>query len=86
LIHKWGGELNVFRSLLAFPMRSFMSMFWFLWAVSIVFSLLVPTPSWHVFLFLVVHSFIAICGLACMMVFMARENFSNAEWDSKYLS
>lgn len=86
LIHKWGGELNVFRSILAFPLRNFMSMFWFLVGVAIVFSLAVPTPSWHVFLFLVVHSFIAICGITCMLVFMARENFSSTEWDSKYLS
>ena len=86
LIHKWGGELNVFRSILAFPLRNFMSMFWFLVGVSILFSLAVPTPSWHVFLFLVVHSFIAICGITCMLVFMARENFSSTEWNSKYLS
>lgn len=86
LIHKWGGELNVFRSILAFPLRNFMSMFWFLVGVAIVFSLAVPTPSWHVFLFLVVHSFIAICGITCMLVFMARENFSSTEWNSKYLS
>lgn len=86
LIHKWGGELNVFRSLLAWPLRSFMNMFKFLIGVAVVFSLLVPTPSWDVFAFLVVHTFIAICGIACMLVFSLRENFSTTEWDSKYLS
>ena len=85
-IHKWGGEISSLRALLAFPMRNFMSMFWFLAALAVVFSWAVPTPSWDVFIFLVVHSFIAICGMACMFVFMLRENFSNAEWDSKYLS
>lgn len=85
-IHKWGGELNRFRSLLAFPLRNFMSMFWFLMGVAFIFSLAVPTPDWGMFAFLFVHSFIAICGLACMIVFTLRENFSNVEWDSKYLS
>ncbi len=85
-IHKWGGEISSLRSILAFPMRNFMSMFWFLVALAILFSWAVPTPSFDVFIFLVVHSFIAICGMACMIVMSMRENFSNAEWDSKYLS
>jgi hypothetical protein len=85
-IHKWGGEINAFRALLAFPLRSFMNMFWFLVGVAFVFSLLIPTASIDVFAFLFVHSFIAICGLTSMLVFSLRENFSNIEWDSKYLS
>jgi len=85
-IHKWGGEISSLRSILAFPMRNFMSMFWFLAGLAVVFSLLVPTPSFDVFIFLFVHSFIAICGMACMLVMSMRENFSNVEWDSKYLS
>jgi len=85
-IHKWGGEISALRALLAFPMRNFMSMFWFLAAVAVLFSWVVPTPSWDVFIFLVVHSFIAICGMACMLIFTMRENFSNAEWNSKYFS
>lgn len=85
-IHKWGGEINAFRALLAFPLRSFMNMFWFLAGVAFVFSLLIPTASIDVFAFLFVHSFIAICGLTCMLVLSLRENFSNIEWDSKFLS
>jgi hypothetical protein len=85
-IHKWGGEISSLRALLAFPMRNFMSMFWFLAALAVLFSWAVPTPSWDVFIFLVVHSFIAICGMACMIIFTVRENFSNEEWNSKYFS
>jgi hypothetical protein len=85
-IHKWGGELNRLRAFLAFPLRSFMHMFWFLAAVAVLFSMAIPTPSIDVFLFLTVHSFIAICGIACMLVFSLRENFSSVEWDSKYFS
>jgi hypothetical protein len=85
-IHQWGGELNVLRSILAIPLRNFMSMFWFLFALAFLFSLAIPTDSVEVFLFLVVHSFIAICGMACMIVLSLRENFSNTEWDSQYLS
>jgi hypothetical protein len=85
-IHKWGGELNRFRALLATPLRSFMSMFWTLLAVAFLFSLAIPTTSIDVFVFLFVHSFIAICGIACMIVFMIRENFSDAEWNSKFFS
>lgn len=85
-IHKWGGEISALRAILAFPMRNFMSMFWSLAALAILFAWAIPTPSFDVFLFLVVHSFIAICGMACMVVLSMRENFSNTEWDSKYLS
>lgn len=85
-IHKWGGEISSLRALLAFPMRNFMSMFWFLAAVAVLFSWAIPTPSWDVFLFLMVHSFIAICGMACMIIFTMRENFSSEEWNSKYFS
>lgn len=85
-IHKWGGEINRFRSLLASPLRSFMSMFWFLAGVALLFSLLIPTASFDVFAFLFVHSFLAICGITCMMVFMLRENFSDVEWNSKFFS
>ena len=85
-IHKWGGELNRFRALLAWPMKSFMNMFWSLLAVAFLFTLAIPTSSIYLFAFLFVHSFIAICGLACLLVFTLRENFSDAEWDSKYLS
>lgn len=85
-IHKWGGEISALRATLAYPMRDFMSMFWFLAALAVVFSFAIPTPSWDVFAFLVVHSFLAICGMACMLIFTMRENFSSAEWDSKYFS
>ena len=85
-IHKWGGELNRFRSILAAPLRSFMSMFWSLMVVAFLFSLAIPTASIDVFIFLFVHSFIAICGIACMLIFMVRENFSNQEWNSKFFS
>jgi len=85
-IHKWGGELNRFRALLAAPLRSFMSMFWTLLGVAFLFSLAIPTASIDVFIFLFVHSFIAICGIACMIIFMIRENFSDSEWNSKFFS
>ena len=85
-IHKWGGEISSLRATLAFPMRNFMSMFWSLAVLAVLFAWAVPTPSFDVFLFLAVHSFIAICGMACMIVMSMRENFSNAEWDSQYLS
>ena len=85
-IHKWGGELNRFRALLAWPMKKFMNMFWSLLALAFVFTLAIPTDSIYLFSFLFVHSFIAICGLACLLIFTVRENFSEAEWDSKYFS
>lgn len=85
-IHKWGGEINKLRSVLAFPLRNFMTMFWFLLALAFLFTLLIPTDNVNIFAFLFVHSFIAICGIACLLIFSQRENFSNVEWDSKYLS
>lgn len=86
LLHKWGGEINRFRSILAAPLRSFMTMFWTLLGVALLFSLAIPTASIDVFLFLFVHSFIAICGIACMIIFMIRENFSDSEWNSRFFS
>jgi len=85
-IHKWGGELNKFRSLLAAPLRSFMSLFWTLMGVAFLFALAIPTTSVDVFMFLFVHSFIALCGITCMIIFMIRENFSDVEWNSKFFS
>lgn len=85
-IHKWGGEINVFRSLLAFPFRNVMTMFWSLFAMALVFTICVPTSSAYLFAFLLVHSFIGICGLACLVIFSLRENLSNIEWDSRYYS
>ncbi|MBD99630.1 MAG: hypothetical protein CMO34_07280 [Verrucomicrobia bacterium] len=83
-IHKWGGEINVFRSLLAFPFRNVMTMFWSLFAIALVFTICIPTSSAYLFAFLLVHSFIGICGLACLVIFSLRENLSNIEWDSRY--
>ena len=85
-IHKWGGEISRFRSILAFPMRNMMTMFWVLFGLALLFSIVVPTPSTSMFIFLVVHSFIGICGMACLIIMSMRENFSNAEWNSQYLS
>lgn len=85
-IHKWGGELNRFRSLAMTPMRSFMSMFWFLMGIAFLFSLVIPTSSSYMFAFLFIHSFIAICGIASMLIFMFRENFSDTEWNSRFFT
>lgn len=85
-IHKWGGDLNRYRAALAFPLRSIKHMFFFLMAIAFVFALLIPTDNATLFAFLFVHGFIAICGLACLLIFTVRENFSNIEWDSRYLS
>jgi len=86
LIHKWGGELNRFRALLVRPLRNFMSMFWFLAIVAFIFTAVIPTPSIDVAAFLFVHTFIASCGIACLLIFSRRENFSDSEWNSKFLS
>ena len=85
-IHKWGGEVNRFRSALAYPFRSFMHMFGFIAILAFIFSSLIPTSSSIIFAFLFVHSFIAMCGMACLIIFSMRENFSDIEWNSKFLS
>lgn len=85
-IHKWGGEINRFRSTLAYPLRSFETLFVSLAILALLFSIAVPTPNTTLFIFLVVHSFIAICGMACLVIMTLRENFSDAEWDSQFFS
>lgn len=84
LIHKWGGEMNRLRALAAFPLRSFMHLFWTLLALAMLFAALVPTPTLGLKLFLWIHSFIAFCALACVYVFGMRQNFSAENWDSKF--
>lgn len=85
-IHKWGKDMTLARSIMAVPFRNVETMFFTLLGISVLFSTLVPTPNTMFYIFLIVHSFIAICGVACMLVMMFRENFSDTEWDSKYLS
>lgn len=85
-IHKWGRDMTFARSLMAIPFRNVETMFFTLLGISVIFSTIVPTPNTMFYLFLIVHSFIAICGIACMLIMMFRENFSDIEWDSKYLS
>lgn len=85
-IHKWGGEINVFRSLLAFPFMNVTTMFWSLFLMALVLTICIPTFSAYLFAFLLVHSFIGICGLACLIIFSLRENLSDIEWDSMYYS
>lgn len=84
LIHKWGGEMNRLRALAAFPLRSFMHLFWTLLALAMLFAALIPTPTLGLKLFLWIHSFIAFCALACVYVFGMRQNFSSENWDSKF--
>lgn len=85
-IHQWGGEMNRFRAILSYPLRNLHSMIFFLLSLAFLFSLLIPTSGWSVFAFLFVHTFIALCGIACLVVFGLRENFSDVEWNSKYFS
>ncbi len=85
-IHKWGRDMTLGRSLLAFPFRNIETMFFTLLGLATLFSSIIPTPNTTTFIFLLVHSFIALCGIACLLVMMFRENFSNEEWDSQYLS
>lgn len=85
-IHKWGGELNRLRSTLAYPLRNVETLFVTLAVLATVFSALIPTDNTTTFIFLAVHSFIALCGLACLIIMTLHENFSDREWDSKYFN
>ncbi len=85
-IHKWGGDLHRLRSMLAFPLRNVETLFCSLAILALLFSLAVPTPNTTLFVFLLVHSFIAICGMACLIIMTLRENFSDTEWDSQFFS
>lgn len=85
LIHKWGGEINRFRALLAFPLRSFMHLFWTLLTLALLFAAIIPTPTLGLKLFLWIHSFIAFCALACVYVLGMRQNFSSESWDSRFI-
>lgn len=83
-VHKWGGEMNRLRAIVAYPLRSFMHLFWTLLAMAMVFAAFIPTPNFGLKLFLWIHSFIALCALACVYVLGMRKNFSSESWNSKF--
>lgn len=84
-IHKWGSDLNGLRALAAFPLRSFMHLFWTLLTLALIFAAIIPTPTLGLKLFVWIHSFIAFCALACVYVFGMRQNFSSESWNSKFM-
>lgn len=86
MVHKWGGDLNRFRRILAFPLQTFIHLFWVLIGFSLIAAAIIPTPHFGYTLFMFVHAFIALIGLSCIYIFGNRQNFSSIEWDSKYIA
>ncbi len=86
-IHKWGGELNRFRRIIAYPMQSFGHYLGFLIGLSFIFMLLIPTSHIGYSLFLFMHFLIAFACLSSIYIFgINRQNFTSVVWDSQYIA
>lgn len=93
LIHRWGRDLHWTRKMVCYPLKSIYTFFTSIFAISILFALLIPTDwidfamrSWTMRVWLVFHIFIALSGFLIFMGSVYQRNFSLAEWNSKYFN
>ena len=86
LIHKWGNDLNGFRKVLAFPLRTIKNFVLTFLALSLLITLAVPVDyNTHMFVFLLSNLFF-ISTFAHIGYMRLNQNFSEFEWDSKYIN
>lgn len=93
LVHKWGGEISIWRKALVYPFRSFESLFTSIVALAFLISMAVPsdimmgpkdTTSMHIRVIFFFYLFLAFSGLTALYGFSRMKNFSVALWKSKY--
>lgn len=86
LIHKWGNDLSWHRKILSFPLRTVKSFICTLLAVSILISITVPVDySARMFIFLISNLFF-LSMFAHIGYVRLNQNFSEFEWDSKFVN
>ena len=85
-IHKWGNDLNGFRKVLAFPLRSAENFILTFLSLSLLITLAVPADySARLFIFLLSNLFFT-SMFAHIGYMRMNQNFSEFEWDSKFVN
>lgn len=86
LIHKWGHDLNGFRKVFAFPLRTIKNFVLTLLILSLLITLAVPVDySTRMFIFLLSNLFF-LSMFAHVGYMRLNQNFSEFEWDSKFIN
>ena len=86
LVHKWGNDLNGFRKVLAFPLRTIKNFVLTFLALSLLITLAIPVDyNTRMFIFLLSNLFF-ISTFAHIGYMRLNQNFSEFEWDSKFVN
>ena len=86
LIHKWGNDLNGFRKVLAFPLCTIKNFILTFLTLSLLITLAVPVDySTRMFVFLLSNLFF-LSTFAHIGYMRLNQNFSEFEWDSKFVN
>lgn len=90
LIHSWGRDLHPFRKLMMWPFRHLENFMFFLVALSLFITSLIPSgmfsPEYSTSEFIILFFFVFkwVTGLAIFYGFKFGKNFSSAIWRSKF--
>lgn len=86
LIHKWGNDLYPFRKVLAFPLRTIRTFIFTLLTLSLLVTMAAPVDyNARLFIFLLSNLFF-LSMFAHIGYMRLNQNFSEFEWDSKFIS
>lgn len=96
LLHQWGKDLKWYRKLMAYPFRSLHHFIFTLVLAAFVFAQIVPIGQlpdvseegiFSIYrLYVFAFTLISFCSLSVFLLFTLRQNFSDQEWQSRYLS
>jgi len=86
LIYKWGNDMNWYRKILAFPLRTAKFFILTMLVISLLISIAVPVDySARMFIFLLSNLFF-LSTFAHIGYMRLNQNFSEFEWDSKFVN
>jgi hypothetical protein len=86
LVHKWGNDLNAFRKIIAFPLRSIKNFILTFLTLSLLIANAIPADySTRLFIFLLSNLFFA-SMFAHIGYMRLNQNFSEFEWDSRFIN
>ena len=86
LIHKWGNDMNWYRKIITFPLRTAKNFILTMLVISLLISIAVPVDySARMFIFLLSNLFF-LSMFAHIGYMRLNQNFSEFEWDSKFVN
>ena len=86
LIHKWGTDMSRMRKLLAFPLRTIRTFIFTLLSLSLLIAAAIPA-GYAVRMFIFLFSNLFFLSLFAHVGYLRlNQNFSEFEWDSKFVS